>query len=118
MRERRTTMNTMRAAIFDASTKQLTIENVPLPEPGPGEVLVRVKACGICLSDVHLIDGSLPAPLPGVPPGHESAGVIERVGEYAPPAWKPGQRVLMAGGKSCGTCRNCLRGDVTRCLAP
>jgi len=91
-------MNTMRAAIFDASTKQLTIENVPIPEPGPGEVLVRVKACGICLSDVHLIDGALQAPLPRVIPGHESAGVIERVGEYVPPAWKPGQRVLMMGG--------------------
>jgi 2-desacetyl-2-hydroxyethyl bacteriochlorophyllide A dehydrogenase len=109
-------MNTMRAAIFDASTKQLTIENVPIPEPGPGEVLVRVKACGICLSDVHLIDGSLPASLPRVIPGHESAGVIERVGENVPSAWKPGQRVLMAAGKPCDTCRNCMRGDFTHCL--
>lgn len=64
----------MRAAVFDSSTKQLTVEDVPIPEPGPEEVLVRVKACGICLSDVHLIDGSLPATLPRVTPGHESAG--------------------------------------------
>lgn len=109
-------MKSMRAAIFDSSTKQLTIEDVPIPEPGPGEVLVRVKACGICLSDVHLIDGTLPSILPQVTPGHESAGVIERIGEYVPPAWKPGQRILMPGGKPCGTCRNCLRGDANRCL--
>ncbi len=112
-------MKTMHTAIFDFSTKKLTLENVPIPEPGPGEVLVRVKACGICLSDVHLIDGSLPPPpLPRVTPGHESAGVIERVGEHVPPAWKPGQRVLMPGGKPCGTCRNCMRGYISRCLAP
>jgi D-arabinose 1-dehydrogenase-like Zn-dependent alcohol dehydrogenase len=109
-------MKSMRAAIFDSSTRQLTIEDVPIPEPGPGEVLVRVKACGICLSDVHLIDGTLRSTLPKVTPGHESAGVIERVGEYVPPAWKPGQRILMPGGKPCGTCRNCLRGDANRCL--
>jgi D-arabinose 1-dehydrogenase-like Zn-dependent alcohol dehydrogenase len=103
-------MKSMHAAIFDSTAKKLAIENVPIPEPGPGEVLVRVKACGICLSDVHLIDGTLPSPLPRVTPGHESAGVIERVGEHVPSAWKPGQRVLMAGGKPCGTCRNCVRG--------
>jgi D-arabinose 1-dehydrogenase-like Zn-dependent alcohol dehydrogenase len=108
----------MRAAVFDSSTKQLTLEDVPIPEPGPEEVLVRVKACGICLSDVHLIDGSLPATLTRVTPGHESAGIIERVGDHVPAAWQPGQRVVIAAGKPCGTCRNCVRGyDVTRCLA-
>jgi 2-desacetyl-2-hydroxyethyl bacteriochlorophyllide A dehydrogenase len=111
-------VESMRAAIFDASTKQLTLETVPIPQPGPDEVLVRVKACGICLSDVHLIEGAIPASLPRVIPGHESAGIIERAGENVPPSWKPGQRVLMAGGKQCGTCRNCVRGyGPGRCLA-
>ncbi len=110
-------MNTMRAATFDASTKQLTLENVPLPEPSPEEVLVRVKACGICLSDVHIIEGKLPS-IPRVIPGHESAGVIERVGENVPSAWKPGQRVLMTGGKPCGKCHNCVIGFASRCLDP
>ena len=107
----------MRAAVFDTSTRRLTLEDLPIPEPGPGEVLVRVRACGICLSDVHLIDGSLPVTFDRVTPGHEPAGVIERVGEHVPAAWQPGQRVVMAAGKPCGTCRNCVRGDATRCLA-
>src|SRR4051812_3429890 len=108
----------MRAAVFDSASRRLAVEDVPVPEPGPDEVLVRVAACGICLSDVHLLDGTLPTPLPRVIPGHESAGVIERAGERVPDHWQPGRRVLMAGGKPCGTCRNCVRvGDPTQCLS-
>ncbi len=111
-------MKTMRAAIFDSSSGQLTIESIPIPEPGPEEVLVREKACGICLSDVHIIEGTLPTPLPRVIPGHESAGVIEQVGEQVPKAWRPGQRVLMHGGKHCGKCHTCVIGFISRCLNP
>lgn len=99
----------MRAARFDSETRRLSVEDVPVPEPGPAEVLVRVKACGICLSDVHLLDGSLRASLPVVTPGHEASGVIERVGERVP-GWAPGQRVVMSGGKACGTCPSCANG--------
>jgi hypothetical protein len=67
-------MPSMRAARFDRASRNLAVKDVPGPEPAPGEVLVRVKACGICLSDVHLIDGSLPAPLPEVTLGHEARG--------------------------------------------
>lgn len=102
-------MQTMRAARFDSATRQLSVRDVPVPEPRPAEVLVRVRACGICLSDVHLVDGSLRASLPVVTPGHESAGVIERVGERVP-RWTPGQRVVMSGGKACGACANCALG--------
>lgn len=109
----------MRAAVFDSTTRRLELEDVPIPEPGPAEVLVRVAACGICLSDVHLIDGTLPAGLERVIPGHESAGVIERAGEQVPDFWRPGTRVLMAGGKACGTCESCLGGfDNSRCRSP
>lgn len=73
------------------------------------EVLVRVKACGICLSDVHLMDGSLRSSLPVVTPGHEASGVIEHVGSHVP-AWQPGQRVVMSGGKACGACASCANG--------
>jgi len=109
-------METMRAARLDTATRQLTMRDVPIPEPGPTEVLVRVKACGICLSDVHLIDGSLVSNLPVVTPGHEASGVIERVGERVP-RWRAGQGVVMAGGKACGACPNCAlgRGDA-ECL--
>src|SRR5512135_1918250 len=96
-------MQTMRAAVADISTRQLTLEDAPVPEPSPDDVLVRVEACGICLSDVHTIEGLLPAGLPRVIPGHEAAGIIERVGAHVPAAWQPGQRVLMQGGKNCGT---------------
>ena len=70
----------MRAAVFDSGSRRLEVQQVPDPEPGPGEVLVRVQACGICLSDVHLIDGMLASPLDRITPGHEPAGVIDRLG--------------------------------------
>ena len=109
----------MRAAVFDSASRRLEVEEVPDPEPGPDEVRVRVQACGICLSDVHLIDGTLPSPLERVTPGHEPAGVIERLGEGVPEHWAPGTRVLMAAGKPCGECPNCLRGyPASSCLAP
>src|SRR3954471_12773383 len=109
----------MRAAVFDSASRELSIEDVPTPEPGPGEVCVRVQACGICLSDVHLIDGTIPTPLARVTPGHEPAGVIDRLGEGVPDHWAPGTRVLMAAGKPCGQCVKCVRGyPQSSCLSP
>ena len=105
---------TMRAARFDGS--KLLVQDVPIPVPGATEVLVKVLACGICLSDVHLLDGTLPMLLPEVTPGHEAAGVIEAVGAEVP-GWKPGDRVVMAGGRVCGTCRTCIRGRFEECEA-
>jgi 2-desacetyl-2-hydroxyethyl bacteriochlorophyllide A dehydrogenase len=107
----------MRAAVFDSKTMKLGLESVSLPEPRPDEVRVRVAACGICLSDVHLLDGTLPAQLSRVIPGHESAGVIDSVGEQVPEHWTAGRRVLIAGGKPCGACQSCVVGDAPeRCL--
>jgi threonine dehydrogenase-like Zn-dependent dehydrogenase len=71
----------------------------------------------VCLSDVHLIDGSLPGNLPVVTPGHEPAGVIERVGSDVE-FWAPGQRVLMAAGKTCMQCQFCHAGEFENCQAP
>jgi D-arabinose 1-dehydrogenase-like Zn-dependent alcohol dehydrogenase len=108
----------VRAAVFDSASRRLELEEVPDPEPGPAEVRVRVQACGICLSDVHLIDGTLATPLERVTPGHEPAGVIEQVGEGVPEYWAPGARVVMAAGKPCGECPNCVRGyPPSSCLA-
>lgn len=94
----------------------LRLEEVPLPEPGPLEVLVKVEACGICLSDVHLLDGGIPAVTQPVTPGHESAGVVARVGELCP-GWTEGTRVSITGGRQCGRCARCRVGRLEECLA-
>ncbi|MFI1566743.1 zinc-binding dehydrogenase [Streptomyces sp. NPDC020490] len=109
------TTPTMRAARFFRADRQLRVAEVPVPQPGPSDVLVRVEACGICLSDVHMIDGTLDCPLEEVTPGHEPAGTIARVGADVP-YWQPGRRVVIAPGRACGSCRHC--GDVQGCLAP
>jgi D-arabinose 1-dehydrogenase-like Zn-dependent alcohol dehydrogenase len=106
----------MRAARFDAGTRELAVHEVPVPELLAHEVLVRVQACGVCLSDVHLIDGSLPGTLPVVTPGHEPAGVVEAVG-VAVPYWQRGQRVVMAAGRPCLACSNCAGGRPDACRA-
>src|SRR4051812_15729663 len=106
----------MRAARFDAGTRELSLAVVPVPALLPHEVLVRVQACGVCLSDVHLIDGSLPGTLPVVTPGHEPAGIVEAVG-VAVPYWQRGQRVVMAAGRPCLECSNCAGGRPDACRA-
>ena len=108
-------MATMVAARFSASDRALRLEEVPVPEPGPLEVLVKVEACGICLSDVHLIDGSIPALRPVVTPGHEAFGLVAGSGKLVP-RWKEGKRVTLAGGKNCGICANCKVGRMDECL--
>ena len=105
---------TMTAARFDAGTMQLELQHVPVPTLAAHEVLVRVAACGICLSDVHLLDGTLPSSLPAVTPGHEAAGVVVAVGDNVA-YWKAGSRVVMAGGKPCLTCDTCGRGRYESC---
>jgi D-arabinose 1-dehydrogenase-like Zn-dependent alcohol dehydrogenase len=107
----------MRAARYHASTGELAVEDVLIPEPGPLEVLVKVDACGICLSDVHLIDRSLPAVIPDVTPGHEASGTIARTGELVE-GWNVGDRVVMMAGRTCMKCARCRSGRLEECLAP
>ncbi|MFB7111657.1 alcohol dehydrogenase catalytic domain-containing protein [Streptomyces sp. NPDC056291] len=84
------TTATVRAPRFSRAGRRLGGEDVPVPQPGPGEVLVRIGACRICLSDVHMIDGSIDCPLEEVTPGHEPAGTIAEVGARVP-YWQPGR---------------------------
>ncbi|MFQ5699128.1 MAG: zinc-binding dehydrogenase, partial [Myxococcota bacterium] len=105
----------MRAARFHGPGLPIRIEEVPYPEPGPGEAVVRVKACGICGSDLHFLDG-LPTLIP--PPltlGHEPAGEIESLGAGTSD-WKPGDRVALHLGPGCGQCRAC-RSDHPSCCS-
>jgi D-arabinose 1-dehydrogenase-like Zn-dependent alcohol dehydrogenase len=107
----------MFAARFDASSRTLSVVERPVPAPGPLDVLVRVEACGICLSDVHLMDGGIPPIIPEVTPGHEAAGEIAAVGELVQ-GWRPGDRVVMMGGRVCGKCARCRVGGFDECLQP
>jgi D-arabinose 1-dehydrogenase-like Zn-dependent alcohol dehydrogenase len=107
----------MKAARYNASSGELTLQDVPMPEPGPLDVLVKVEACGICLSDVHLIDRSIPALLPEVTPGHEPSGTIVRAGELVQ-GWNEGDKVVMAAGRVCMKCARCRGGRLEQCLAP
>ena len=74
-------MPTMKAAVVRNFGKPLTIEDVPVPQPGLGEVLVKVKACGVCHTDLHAACGDWPVkPVPPFIPGHEAAGVVAALG--------------------------------------
>lgn len=106
---------TMRAERFYADTKTVVVEDVPIPEPGPGEVLVKVAFCGICHSDLSLINGTFPAQRPVVTQGHEASGTIAKLGAGVD-GWSVGDRVVVAAGRPCGGCPNCRRGDVGNCL--
>jgi D-arabinose 1-dehydrogenase-like Zn-dependent alcohol dehydrogenase len=106
---------TMRAERFYAETKTIVVEDVPIPEPGPGEVLVKIAFCGICHSDLSLISGAFPAQRPVVTQGHEASGTIAKLGPDVD-GWSEGDRVVVAAGRPCGDCANCRRGNVGNCL--
>jgi L-iditol 2-dehydrogenase len=92
----------------------LELRDVPDPACGGADVLVRVKACGICGSDVHGLDGSTGRRIPPVIMGHEASGVIAEVGAEVH-GWKPGDRVTFDSMISCGTCWHCGRGEINLC---
>src|SRR6202142_4500302 len=94
--------------------KKFAGEELPVPTAQPGEVLVRVKACGICGSDVHGMDGSTGRRIPPVVMGHEAAGVIVRAGRDVR-EWAAGDRVTFDSTVSCGSCYFCRRGEVSLC---
>lgn len=88
------------------------------PEPGPDELLVRVEVCGVCRTDLHVVEGDLPARRASVTPGHQAVGRVERLG---PGVMAPGvgARVGVAWlHRACGACRFCARGDENLCLEP
>jgi S-(hydroxymethyl)glutathione dehydrogenase / alcohol dehydrogenase len=105
----------MRAAVLEGYNKPFTIAgDVAVEDPRPSEVLVRVTHCGVCHSDLHMVDGSLPGPLPSVL-GHEPAGVVEAVGS-AVSSVAPGQHVVLTARPWCGRCALCARGKPWLCL--
>lgn len=105
----------MKAAMFYGSGKPLSVEEVPTPEPGPGEVLVKIAACGVCHSDLHYTDHGLPTfKKPPMILGHEASGTVAALGEGAR-AWNIGDRVLLPTVYGCGVCFNCRQGRENIC---
>jgi propanol-preferring alcohol dehydrogenase len=109
----------MRAMVLHRPGSALVAEQRSLPAPGAGQVRVRIRACAVCRTDLHLIDGELPDPKLPVVPGHEIVGVIDAVG---PPGagtdspWQIGDRVGIPWlGYACGHCPFCLRGQENLC---
>jgi len=103
----------MRAAVLKTIPGQLDIDEVEVGEPGPGEVLVRTSAAGLCHSDLHFMTGAYPYPTPTVL-GHESAGVVEAVGPGVTHV-AAGDHVITCLSVFCGKCEHCLSGFPNRC---
>src|SRR5579859_5803687 len=101
-------------ALLLSSYKRLELTDRPEPVAGPGEVLIRVAACGICGSDVHGYDGGSGRRIPPLVMGHEAAGTIESTGS-AVKNFAPGDRVTFDSTVYCGECSNCRRGDIKLC---
>ena len=104
----------MKAAVMRANDAPLTFEDVRHDEPGPGEVLVKTVASGICHSDLTVIEGGLPVPPPTIL-GHEPAGIVEAVGPGVAD-FRPGDHVIGCITSWCGVCRFCTEGRPYLCL--
>ena len=105
-------MRGMKAA-FCPAKETVEVREVEAPAPGPGEVLVRVRACGICGSDLHFYHGELPSP-PHISPGHEFSGEVAALGEGVT-GFETGQRVVVEPIRSCRTCAYCNTGRYHLC---
>jgi S-(hydroxymethyl)glutathione dehydrogenase/alcohol dehydrogenase len=106
-------MPTALAAVLYESGKPLVIEEVEVADPQAGEVMVRMKAAGVCHSDLHVMKGDLPMPTPIIL-GHEGAGIVEAVGPGVTSV-APGDHVIPIWRSSCGRCDYCQQGRPALC---
>jgi len=106
---------TMRAIVMQRPGEPLQLLEVPVPEPAEGQVLLRVSACGVCRTDLHILDGELAGPKLPLILGHQIVGAVERAG-VGVEGLRPGDRVGVPWlGRTCGRCRYCLRGQENLC---
>jgi S-(hydroxymethyl)glutathione dehydrogenase / alcohol dehydrogenase len=103
----------MKAAVMRAQNAPLSLEEVRIDDPGPGEVLVKTAASGICHSDLHVIEGGLPVPPPCIL-GHEPAGIVEKIGAGVTD-FVPGDHVIGCITQWCGVCKFCTQGRPYLC---
>ncbi|PJZ68855.1 alcohol dehydrogenase [Leptospira perolatii] len=105
----------MKAAVLESGKRSLDLKEVPIPKLTAGQVRIKVKACGICGSDVHLVlHGTLKCTHYPQIPGHEASGIVDEVGENVT-KFKKGDRVVIGAGTSCGKCVHCLSGRENLC---
>ncbi|MDX1384259.1 MAG: alcohol dehydrogenase catalytic domain-containing protein [Thermoanaerobaculia bacterium] len=104
----------MRAGVY-RGRHRVELEELPLPQPAPGEVRIRVEACGVCGSDLHVYHAPPREVAPGMTLGHELVGAVDAVGE-AVEGWAVGDRVAVEPLLSCGRCGRCRAGRETECL--
>ena len=108
----------MKAMVLTAIGKPLELQHRPDTEPGPGEIRVRVEACAVCRTDLHVVDGELPKPMVPIVPGHEIVGIVESVG-WGAIALQRGDRVGIPWlGHTCGCCAYCRSGQENLCDQP
>ena len=111
-------MNVMRAMVLDRPGRPLVMRERPVPQPGSGEILVAVSACGVCRTDLHVVDGELPHPKLPIVPGHEIVGRVAALGTGIV-GFDIGQRVGIPWlGSTDGVCPYCLSGRENLCDAP
>jgi len=111
-------MPTMRAMVLERLGTPLVMHERPLPTPGPGEVLVEVAACGVCRTDLHVVDGELPHPKLPIVPGHEVVGRVVATGDRVS-GFSAGERVGIPWlGATCGVCSYCRSERENLCDAP
>ena len=112
----------MKACVLESTSnvheRPLRFKEIPRPEPGPGELLVKVDCCGICRTDLHVVEGELPVRRSPLVPGHQIVGEVAGFGEGAG-GFEEGDRVGIAWlHKTCGKCRFCLSGRENLCDSP
>ena len=108
-------MHQVRGVIAREKGAPVTVETINVPDPGPGEALVQVQACGVCHTDLHYREGGINDDFPFLL-GHEAAGVVEAVGDDVTGV-APGDFVVLNWRAVCGTCRACSRGEPWYCFA-
>jgi len=105
----------MRAMLFEKAGQPLRMADLPIPEPGPRQLFLRVRACAVCRTDLHVVDGELTKPKLPLIPGHEIVGIVERLGEDVG-RFALGDRVGVPWlGSTCGECAYCLWGRENLC---
>ena len=109
-------MATMQAMVCEAAHRPLALRTLSRPSPAPGELLVAVRACGVCRTDLHLVDGELPDPKQPVVPGHEIVGTVAQIGAGVD-GIRVGERVGVPWlGWTCGHCAYCTSGRENLCV--